>query len=204
MKKWLLILSILPLLSKAQYNPSREGSGGIVLNNPAAPAQQIPVDARSYYHDINLHVWRYYQSTTEALTWIPSIYRMGNFPVFVSTGTLQSSGVFIGGQVFEYMWRNGISDSNLVLINIDQGASGNFLQIANNLSDVASVATARTNLGLGAMAQQNLTASSADVTGNWPSGLIVNSIQGHNLAFIQNYNNLSNTPTIPAQVNLTG
>lgn len=198
MKKVLFLFFLLPFIVKAQYNPSRDG---ITVNSPLAPAQSIPTDARSWFHDISLHLYRPFQSIAEGLGWDTGIFRSGNFSVWISTGTLQSNGSFVGGTVNEWMWRRGILDSQLVQLNIDPIITSGFLQAANNLSDVVSASSSRSNLGLGTMATQGITASSTDLSGPWPSGLIVNSIQGHNLAYIQNYNNLTNQPTIPALLN---
>lgn len=138
MKKIFIILfSVISIVVQAQYNPHN----GQVFNNPMAPATPIPSDMRSYYYDGTNFIFRRYQSTSEILSYLnSSAYRTGNFQMYVCTGTLSGNGIFTGGQTFEYMFRNGVADSNLVLIGIDptQGNNGltynfGFLQLGGNL-----------------------------------------------------------------------
>lgn len=207
MRKVFFILSVLiSFLAKGQavYNPSYSSMFN-TSNKTYGISSAYPVDGRTYKIDSINVLGRPYNTTAEVLTYLPlSIpkYRMGNFPIVVHVGgTLNSNGTYTGGINQLYWFKNGFQDSNLVRWYTDSTGLSGALLAANNLSDLQNVAAARTNLGLGSMAQQNLTAASTDITGNWPSSLIVNSIQGHNLAYIQNYNNLSNRPTIPAQFN---
>lgn len=90
---------------------------GSLSAKPYAPSQGVPTDARSYYFDSALYKWRPYQSTAEVLTFLDTpAKRSGHFPIFVHSGTLNTSnGTFTGGSVTEYYFKDGISDANLVL-----------------------------------------------------------------------------------------
>lgn len=196
-KLLLLILLFTSYCASAQYVPSRDG---VTVNSPIAPAQQIPVDARSYYHDLTNFLFRPYQSTTEAISWIPQIYRGGNFAVFVCTGTLQSNGTFVGGNLLEYMWRRGTQDSQLVQINIDFPTgigAGTVTNVSatsgNGINWTITNPTTTPNLALSL-------AFGGDISGT-PNAITVNDFNGLPPAYYLNFNNLTNRPTIPAQFN---
>lgn len=196
------ILLIVGFFAKGQatYNPT----AGTVSNKPYSPAQAVPTDSRSYKYDSINFLWRPYNGTSEVLTYLNLLkYRTGQFVVLVNVGgSLQSNGTFIGGTINPYWFLRGQADSQLVFMNTNAAGGGPFFAVANNLSE-GTAGTMRTNLGLGTMATQSTTASSTDVSGTWPGGLIVNSVQGANLANLRNYLNLKNTPAIPPQINIT-
>lgn len=89
---------------------------GSLSAKPYAPSQGVPTDARSYYYDSALYKWRPYQSTAEVLTFLDTpAKRSGHFPIFVHSGTLNTTnGTFSGGSVTEYWFKDGISDAHLV------------------------------------------------------------------------------------------
>lgn len=205
MKYILFLLLLSPCLfasGQAHYNPSYTPLF-TVASKPYAISQGAPVDGRSYKADSVNFLWRPYNGTNEVLSYLnTSTYRTGQFPIEVNVGgSLNSNGTFTGGYIYEYWFRGGTADTCLVLKSFFPPNLAGFLLAANNLSDVQSTSTSRSNLGLGAMATQGTTASSTDLMGTWPGSLVVESIQGHNLAYLLNYNNLTNTPTIPAQFN---
>lgn len=205
MKKYLLsIFAILfCFFATAQtFDPTK----GTVSNKPYSPSQSVPTDARTYFYDANLFLWRPYQSPTEVLTFlnIPK-YRGGNVIYVVdSGGVLNPNGTYTGFHATYYTFADGVADANLVKLNLYGGSSGacvGCLLAANNLSDVSNAATSRTNLGLGSMAVLSSTAG-GDLSGTWPN-ISVAKFNGLTPSFYLNYNNLSNLPTIPAQLNPT-
>jgi hypothetical protein len=95
------------------YNPTQ----GTVSNKPYAPAQATPTDSRSYFYDVTNFLWRPYQSTTEVLSYLNlTKYRVGQFSIYINpTGTLNPDGTFTGGTLAEYWFKNGTTNSHLVL-----------------------------------------------------------------------------------------
>ena len=108
-----ILFAALSLTGFAQtYNPLN----GTVSNKPYSPSQKVPTDGRSWLYDSSLFKWRPYQSVAEAnAKVIGTTYRAGNFPVYINIGgILNVDGTFTGGIIYEYWWRNGLADSNLV------------------------------------------------------------------------------------------
>lgn len=198
-----LLLAVLILTSFSGYGQTFNPSLHVVINSAMGEAQAAPLDARSMFYDGTNFIYRSYQSTSEVLSYLNlSKYRYGNFIIIVdSGGTLQSNGTYTNPHNVYYMFADSTTNGGLVKLNLfgTSGCSGCLLS-ANNLSDLANAGTARGNLGLGNMATQTTTVIGTDVSGTYPAALTVNSIQGHNLAYIQNYNNLNN---VPAPLTLT-
>lgn len=102
----------------AIYDPQNQ----IVIDKPIAPAQAIPMDARSYFYDGGLLKYRPYQSVAEVnATILLAKFRKGHFPVYINDGgVLQLNGEFVGGTIKEYWYRNGVTDGSLV----EKGTAG--------------------------------------------------------------------------------
>lgn len=94
------------------YNPSQH----TVSNKSYGVAQSVPTDGRSWYYDAALFLSRPYQSTSEVLSYLnlPK-YRSGHFSIYINIGGTLSSGVFTGGTIAEYWFKDGTSDSDLII-----------------------------------------------------------------------------------------
>jgi hypothetical protein len=123
MKKLFLFFSLLVVLSAGAqtYNPAAH----TVTNKALGVAQAVPTDARSFFYDASLFIYRPYQSTSEVLTYLNlSKFRVGNFSIFINVGgTLQSGGTFVGGSITEYWFKDGTTNSDLVVKTLGQGTS---------------------------------------------------------------------------------
>lgn len=199
----LLLFSGLFVHGQATYNPAQQPGFTFVVNKPFGESAGVPLDARSYKADTINFLYRPYNQLTEVLTYLNTVNsRKGQFPIIVNLGgALQSNGTFLGGQIYEYWWRNGTADSQLVVKNPINTSCVGCLLAANNLSDLTNVPNARSNLGLGAIALLTSTAA-GDLSGTWPN-ITVAKFNGQLPSFYLNYNNLSNLPAIPAQINIT-
>lgn len=167
MKKILTALLLLVgYVATAQYNPANF----TVSNKSYGAAQAVSTDARSWFYDATNFVMRDYQSTTEVNTYLnlPK-YRSGHFPIFVhSGGTLTGGGVWIGGATLVYWYKDSTGSANLVRWYTDSTITSGFLLAANNLSDLQSITTAKTNLVL------NNVDNTSDATKNAASVTLTN------------------------------
>lgn len=94
------------------YNPSQH----TVTNKAVGFAQPTPPDARSYFFQSDIFVYRHYQDTAEVLAYLDtSASRTGNFSIFINDGTLDTTtGQFTGGTVTEWWFKDGVTDGDLV------------------------------------------------------------------------------------------
>jgi hypothetical protein len=101
-------------VARAQtYSPN---IAGVTVNTPLAPSQAIPTDSRSMFFDPSFQKWRPYVNTSEVLTYLNlAKYRTGGFDIIVNTGGVLSAGVITGGVNNIYYFKNGTSNSDLVL-----------------------------------------------------------------------------------------
>lgn len=94
------------------YNPLLH----TLIAKPLATSQGGPTDARSYYFDEVLEVYRPYVSTNEVLEYlVVEDDRTGNFPIWInSTGVLEADGTITGGEEVQWMFLAGTGPANLV------------------------------------------------------------------------------------------
>src|SRR6185312_9744049 len=131
-----------------QYNPGIH----VVVNDAVAPAQPVPLDARTQYWDAISFHYRPFVSAAEAKSYLATTAsRSGNAIIVVdSGGILQPNGTYSGGTNNFWMFKDGTADGNLVEMNLFGSGSGcsGCLLAANNLSDLNSIATAKVNLSI--------------------------------------------------------
>jgi hypothetical protein len=94
------------------YNPALHTTS----NKPYSIGQAGPTDARTYFYDESLFVYRPYQSTAEVLAYLDQPrYRSGHFSVVINTGgTLDPDGTLTGGTNNFWTFLNGTADGDLV------------------------------------------------------------------------------------------
>lgn len=94
------------------YNPQH----GALTAKPLSVSTAAPDGGRSYYYDTTLYKWRPYQSTAEVLAYLDTpAKRTGHFPIFIHSGTLNTSnGTFSGGSITEYWFKDGVNNADLV------------------------------------------------------------------------------------------
>jgi lysophospholipase L1-like esterase len=204
MKRYLFfLLSMIGICAHGQavYNPSYTPMF-TVASKPYAISQAAPVDGRSYKMDSINFIWRLYNGTSEVLSYLNQAkYRTGQFPIEVNIGgTLNSNGTFTGGYPYEFWFRGGTADSCLVLKTYwPTPASGGTVTSVSGTNS-AGYAWTISNPTTTPAISLSLTAG-GDQTGTWPN--ITNAkFNGELPSYYLNYLNLTNTPTIPAQVNL--
>jgi hypothetical protein len=115
MKNLFLILLAIGL-SVAGYSQTYNPSLSVPVNKAVGISQASPTDARSYFYDATNFVYRPYTSTSEVLSYLNlAKYRTGQFDIVVNTGGSLASGVITGGTNAIYYFKNGTSNSDLVL-----------------------------------------------------------------------------------------
>jgi len=107
MKYIFFLLWIMPFFVHAQYTPVKHTP----INKAWGVAQSMPLDARSYYYDDIAFRYRPFASVAEAVLYFrDTITRKGNFPVFIRDPL---------GVVYEYSYRSGIKDGDLIPKDVD-------------------------------------------------------------------------------------
>lgn len=106
------------------YTPSQH----TVTNKALGIGQATPTDARSYYFQPDIFVYRPYQSTAEVLSYLDTdAKRTGQFSIIVNDGTLDTTtGQFTGGVNKEYWFKDGVTDGDLVEKPVGTGGGGGF------------------------------------------------------------------------------
>lgn len=147
------VASFLSLLSVCCFAQTYTPSAHVQVNDAVAPAQPTPLEARSMFYDGTNFVYRAFQSTSEVLSYLnTTASRTGNFIIIVdSGGTLQGNGTYLNPHNTFYMFADSTTSGQLKKLNLfgsGVGTCSGCLLVANNLSDVASLATTLINLNL--------------------------------------------------------
>lgn len=79
----------------------------------ALAAIQFPLDARSYFYDETLFVYRPYVSEAEVNGYLLGNFRIGGFDIVINFGGSLSGGVVTGGENLLYWYDIGITDADL-------------------------------------------------------------------------------------------
>jgi len=200
MKKLLSILAlcfISTLIFSQGYQPIKH----IIASDAIFPTLKTPLNGRTMYYDTSLFIYRDFQNTSEVLANFTSqASRFGAALICVHQGgTLNGSGVFIGGIRNLYWFRNGLADSNLVKFPTDTVVASGFLLAANNLSDLLSISTAKANLLI------NNVDNTSDATKNSAAVTLTNkTISGSNNTLINIPNSALNNSSIGITLGVSG
>jgi len=123
MKKGILIilLALAANFGQAQmYSPSDHS----LASKAMGFSQASPSDGRSMYLDKVNFKYRDFQSTTEALSYLSlATNRFGHFPIFVHSGGTLTNGTWTGGTMTAYWFKDGVSNSDLVVMNTGGGGT---------------------------------------------------------------------------------
>jgi len=94
------------------YTPTQH----TVTNKSLGIAQAVPTDARSYYYQADIFKYRTYQDESEVLAYLNTdASRTGQFSIYINDGTLDTTtGVFTGGTLTEWWFKDGVTDADLV------------------------------------------------------------------------------------------
>jgi hypothetical protein len=92
----------------AVYKPSQH-----IPLSKALAAIGFPLDARSYFYDETLFVYRPYISTAEVNSYLANNFRVGSFDIVINFGGSLSGGVITGGENKLYWYDIGFTDSDL-------------------------------------------------------------------------------------------
>ena len=205
-----LTLIMLLIFSLSGYGQTYNASSHVVINDATGPVGAFPVDSRSMFYDATNFRYRPYASTSEVFSYLPTAAnRYGNFIIVVdSGGTLQFNGTFLNGHNTFWQFKDSTGNANLVKMSLfgeSSGCSGCLLA-ANNLSDLANLTTALTNLGLNNVnntSDATKWAATATVTNKTFSGLNNTFTNIPNSAFVNNSIGLAVTQNPAANISVT-
>ena len=205
-----LTLIMLLIFSLSGYGQTYNASSHVVINDATGPVGAFPVDSRSMFYDATNFRYRPYASTSEVFSYLPTAAnRYGNFIIVVdSGGTLQFNGTFLNGHNTFWQFKDSTGNANLVKMSLfgeSSGCSGCLLA-ANNLSDLANLTTALTNLGLNNVnntSDATKWAATATVTNKTFSGLNNTFTNIPNSALVNNSIGLAVTQNPAANISVT-